>query len=129
MDYSAMQLFVQVAQRVRHDFIGEKSVIAQICWSVDGMPLAIELAASWVRGLSCSEIAQEIQRDLRFLHTKLRDVPEHHRSLDGVFASAWAFLTLEESRTLCQLSVFRGGFGSAAASAVTLPASTIGGID
>jgi predicted ATPase/DNA-binding SARP family transcriptional activator/Tfp pilus assembly protein PilF len=117
-DDSAAQLFVQAARRAKPDFTADESAITHICQLVDGMPLAIELAAAWTRVLSCPEIAQEIQRDLGFLHTKQSDAPEHHRSLQAVFDSAWALLTLDERRVLSQLSVFRGGFDRTAATAV-----------
>ena len=74
------------------------------------MPLGIELAAAWVWVLSCDEIAQEIQRNLDFLTTSARDVPERHRSMRAVFDSSWRMLSATEQRVLCQLSVFRGGF-------------------
>jgi len=116
---SAMQLFAQVARRVRPDFSSDRNAIEQICRLVDGMPLAIELAASWARSLSGPEIAQEIRRDFGFLQTRLRDLPEQHRSLQAVFASSWAMLNDEERKCLRQLAVFHGGFEHEAAAAVS----------
>ncbi|MFZ6026389.1 MAG: tetratricopeptide repeat protein [Chloroflexota bacterium] len=115
IDDSAVQLFTQVAQRVQPQFNGDLPTIKQICQLLDGMPLAIEMAASWRRVLSCAEIVQEIEQDLGFLYAEMRDMPEHHRSLDAVFSSSWAMLTSDERDVLCRLSVFRGGFGRAAA--------------
>jgi len=121
-DYSALQLFVQRAQRVRRDFplvsAGPGSV-ARICQLVEGMPLAIELAATWVRIMDCEEIAREIEANLGFLATTLRDVPQRHRSMRAVFDHSWGMLSPEERSVLQRLSVFRGGVRREAAEAVT----------
>lgn len=111
--YSAVQLFVQSARRVRSNvsFSDEdKSSIVRLCQLVEGMPLAIELAAAWVRTLTCREIAEEIDKGFGFLATRLQDVPERHRSMRAVFEQSWLFLSEEERRVLEKLSVFRGGF-------------------
>jgi predicted ATPase len=123
----AIQLFVQSARRVYPNFIltaANGASIAQICHTVAGMPLAIELAASWVRVLSCPEIALEIERSIGFLTTTLRDIPARHRSITAVFESAWRLLTDAEQHVLRRLALFRGGCRRAAAEQVagaTLP--------
>jgi tetratricopeptide (TPR) repeat protein len=86
-----------------------------ICRLVDGMPLAIELAAAWVRTLSCLEIAQEIERGLDFLRVSARDIPRRHHSLRAVFDHSWHLLSEDERCVLRRLSVFRGGFTREAA--------------
>ena len=119
--YSAVELFVQRARRVRSDFQLDKedlAAIIEICQLVDGMPLAIELAAAWVRVLSCREIAAELEQSMGLLTTTLRDVPERHRSIEGVFTQAWERLAPEERQTLRRLSVFEDGTPRAAASQV-----------
>ncbi len=119
--YSAIALFVNSAKRLRPDFrlLPEDVVhISTICRLVEGMPLAIELAAGWLPVLTCEEIAQEIQTGLDFLTTSVRNVPERHRSLRAVFESAWQRLLPGEQMCLAQLSVFRGGFAYDAAAAV-----------
>jgi predicted ATPase len=86
--YSAVALFLQRARPLRPDFVPEQddlSVMAQICRLVDGMPLAIELAAGWVGALALADIAAEIARGLDLLATELRDVPVRHRSMRAVF--------------------------------------------
>jgi predicted ATPase len=88
------------------------------------MPLGIEIAASWLRVLSCAEIAQQIAQGIEFLTTTLRDVPVRHRSLRAVFDHSWKLLTDAEQRVFRKLSVFRGGFAREAAEQVagaTLP--------
>jgi predicted ATPase/DNA-binding SARP family transcriptional activator len=117
-DYSAVALFLDKAYRVHSGFSlteTEKPHLAHICQLVEGMPLGIELAAAWVRLLSCQEIATEIERmyeaqhGLDFLSTPLHDVPERHQSLQAVFEHSWRLLSAEEKSAFRKLSVFQGG--------------------
>jgi predicted ATPase/transcriptional regulator with XRE-family HTH domain len=111
--YSAVELFLATARRTRAGFhltAADAAAIAAICRMVDGMPLGIEIAAGWVRVLSCEEIAQEIARDLDFLTASARGLPPRHRSLRAVFDHSWQLLDGAERRALGALSVFRGGF-------------------
>lgn len=120
-DYSAVSLFLERARRARFGFElrgEERRALARICRSVEGMPLALELAAAWVRTLSCVEIAQQIHQDLDFLTVSRRDLPERHRSLRAVFSHSWSMLTMEEQLALSKLCVFRGGFEREAAERV-----------
>jgi len=118
--YSAVQLFVDRVKHVRADFVleAEQREVVEICRLVRGLPLAIELAASWAKTLSCVQIAEEIRRNIDFLATTLHDVDSRHRSLRAVFDTSWQLLTPEERHALQRLSVFRGGFGFAAAEQV-----------
>ena len=119
--YSAVQLFLQRAHQTRVEFeLSAKELphVVRICRLVEGMPLAIVLAATWVPVLSCQEIADEIDRGLDILATRLRDVPERHRSLLAVFDHSWRLLTEEEKHAFRQLGVFKGGFLREAAQAV-----------
>jgi len=111
---SSVALFVQHARRVRPGFdmdAGSKTSIARFCCLVEGMPLAIELAATWVRILSVEEIVAELERNLDFLNAPMRDMPERHRNIRAVFDQSWQMLSLEEKQILSRLSAFRGGFG------------------
>ncbi|MCA9976360.1 MAG: hypothetical protein KC413_11440, partial [Anaerolineales bacterium] len=120
--YSAVQLFIQSAQRVRADFDmsgADISHIVRICQLVEGFPLAIELAATWIRVLTCAEIAQEITRNYEILATSWRDIPARHRSLQSVFDYSWHLLSEDERSALSQLAVFQGDFSRDAAVAVT----------
>ena len=119
--YSAVQLFVERARRVKADFrLTRENLpdVIHLCRLVEGLPLGLELAASWTRSLSCRAIATEIERNLDLLSTYLRDWPEKHRSLRAVFAHSWTLLSPHERRTLESLAVFRGGFRLEAAQAV-----------
>jgi predicted ATPase/DNA-binding SARP family transcriptional activator/Tfp pilus assembly protein PilF len=107
-----VQIFVQGAQRTMPAFRPQQQDLAeicQICRLVDGLPLGIELAATWVRHLSCAEINSELQRDLGSLVNPHVDVPERHRSLDAVIQYSWDLLAPKEKAALRALSVFRGG--------------------
>ncbi|MBK8020192.1 MAG: tetratricopeptide repeat protein [Chloroflexi bacterium] len=111
-NYAAVQLFVACAQRVRPDFpIDEQPAeIVRICRLVDGMPLALEMAAAWVRVLSLTAIADHVQNSLDFLTTSQRDMPARHQRLRAVFDQSWQQLSQEEQSVFCSLAVFRGGF-------------------
>ena len=119
--YSAVALFVQRARRAYPGFEmdpADKANVARLCCLVEGMPLAIELAATWVRILTPSEIVKEIEHSLDFLNAQMRDIPERHRSMRAVFDHSWQMLSTEEKQVLCQLSAFRGGFQRRAAEQV-----------
>lgn len=118
---TSVELFLQRARRAHVGFnatVEDYPAIVRICQLVDGMPLGIELAAAWVRTLSCDEIAGEIERGLDFLSVSARDLPARHRSMRAVFEHSWKLLTEEEQGVLLRLSVFRGGFRRDAAEAV-----------
>ncbi len=120
-EYSAIQLFIQHARRMRADFSfeAERDGVIQLCTLVEGMPLALELASARVRVLSCEEIAREIARNLDFLKTQARNVPPRHQSMRAVLDHSWDLLSDEEQRVLRRLSVFRSGFTRDAAALVT----------
>ncbi|MEZ4861575.1 MAG: BTAD domain-containing putative transcriptional regulator [Caldilineaceae bacterium] len=116
--YTAAQLFIQSARRIRPDFeltASDSAHLLRICRLVEGMPLGIELAAGWVDLLSLAEIATEIQRSLDILETEARDVPDRHRSIRAVFDSSWERLCVAEQQIFSSFAVFRGGFTRLAA--------------
>ncbi len=119
--YTAVQLFLQAAQRIQPDFalrVNDLSHLARICQLVGGMPLGLELAAGWVDMLPLAEIASEMAQSSDFLATELHDIPERHRSMRLVFAASWRRLLADEQAAFAKLSVFRGGFTRQAAQAV-----------
>jgi predicted ATPase len=111
-EYTAVQLFVQCARRMQSafDLAQEGEMVARICQTVGGMPLGIEMASSWLKHFSCTQIATELERNLDFLATTLRNVPARHRSMRAVFAHSWSLLSEAEQQVLQRLAVFRGGF-------------------
>ena len=118
--YSAVKLFAQSARQVRPDFTTTEHLdcVLRICHLVEGIPLAIELAATWLNVLACDEIAARIEHSLDILTTTWRNVPERHRSMRAVFEHSWKLLSRAEQETLARLSLFRGGFRQEAAAAV-----------
>jgi predicted ATPase/DNA-binding CsgD family transcriptional regulator len=119
-NYTAVQLFVQTTRRAGYKPADPDTVsIVRICRIVEGIPLAIELAASWVRIMPCAEIAREVERSLDILTTTTRNIPEKHRSMRAAFERSWDLLTGEEQAVFSKLSVFRGGFTREASEQVT----------
>lgn len=120
--YSSVKLFALTASRIRPEFqltTENLNLVVNICRLVEGMPLAIELAASWLELLSLAEIKGEITRNLDFLETALQDVPERQRSIRAVFESTWGLLSPAEQDAFLKLSIFVAGFTREAAQAVT----------
>ena len=115
--YPAVQLFAQRARQVQASFLlnDHLQAVKTICQRVEGMPLGLELAASWLRVMSCEQIAAQMTNSIDFLTTPLRNVPERHRSLRAVFEQSWNLLSEREKAVLMRLSVFRGGFDLEAA--------------
>jgi len=128
MEGTSVELFLQRARRAHVGFDAtteDYPAIVRICQLVNGMPLGIELAAAWVRTLTCDEIAKEIERGLDFLSVSAKDLPPRHRSMRAVFDHSWKLLPEEEQNVLLRLSIFQGGFSREAAQQVanaTLPA-------
>jgi len=111
--YDAVQLFVRRAERLRPSFyLAEQDLpyVITICRLVDGLPLGIELAAAWLRLLSCREIAKEIEHDTDFLDRSPSNAAERHRSIRATFEHSWRRLGFAEQSVLRDLSVFRGEF-------------------
>ena len=121
VDFGAVQLFINSVKRHRAEFdwSGEKTAVFQLCQLTQGMPLALELAATWMRLLSVNEILAEIERGLARLTTTYHDVPARHQSLQTVIESSWKLLSSEEQRLFYQLAVFRGGFTRSMAQQIT----------
>jgi predicted ATPase len=92
--------------------------VAEICRLVEGNPLGVELAATSMREHAPAEIAARIRHALTQLATSSRDASPRHRSMRAVFDHSWELLSTAERRSFRRLSVFRGGFGEAAAEAV-----------
>lgn len=114
----AIMLYVERARQVAPDFAltpANQAAVTRICTLLEGMPLGLELAASWARMLTAEEIAAEIERGLDFLALSERGAPVRHRSLRAVFDHTWRLLSPEEQRVLPRLAVFHDGFTRAAA--------------
>ncbi|MFO7743729.1 MAG: BTAD domain-containing putative transcriptional regulator [Anaerolineae bacterium] len=116
--YDALALFQEVARRVSPHWpvtgCGSQA-IARICRLVEGMPLAIELAAASTRTHPCEEIAEQVENNLGFLRASLEDVPARHRSVRAALDHSWGLLEPDQQETLVKLSTFRSGFQKKAA--------------
>ncbi len=121
LDYESVQLFRERAQAVQAGFtVDERNApaIARICRGLDGLPLAIELAAARVRVLSVLEIAEALEDRLALLTAAGYTAVDRHRSLRAVLDWSYRLLTEPERRLFAQLSVFKGTFSLDAARAV-----------
>lgn len=119
--YDALKLLQQRARAMQVAFPlppAEREAMVRICHLVEGMPLALMMATSWLPLLSFTEIAAEIAECLDFLEVEMRDLPERQRSMRATIDSSWKRLTPEEQQVFMKLSVFRGGFTRQAAQAV-----------
>lgn len=94
--------------------------VVRICRLVGGMPLALELAAAWLKVVDARTVADELEQGLDLLASRFDNMPERHQSIRAVFDQMWAMLDPAEKQVLARLSVFRGGFTREAA--VTMPA-------
>jgi predicted ATPase/DNA-binding NarL/FixJ family response regulator len=119
--HSAVALFIHLLERLEPDLVitpDTLSGVSVICRQVQGLPLAIELAAGWADTLSLEEIAQEIARSLDFLETRRRDSPARHRSLRAVLDPSLETLSDTDRGVLEKLCVFRSSFTREVAEAV-----------
>ena len=116
---AAVDLFTERARRASPQVDLNEALMRRICTRLDGIPMAIELAAARVRSLSLGEIATRIDARFDLLTVGQRGVPERHRTIHT--AIDWSYRLLdEEERTLFErVSVFAGGFDLAAAESVT----------
>ncbi|MFE1548805.1 ATP-binding protein [Streptomyces sp. NPDC058718] len=108
---AAEELFVRRAAAVRPGFTGHARV-AELCAGLDGLPLAVELAAARLRSLSVDELADGLGERLeRFelLSRGDRTAPERHRTLRAVVEWSWSLLEPGERELAARFSVFRGG--------------------
>ena len=118
--FDAARLFLRSARRVDPTLsaAAEASAIIAICRELQGLPLALELAASWTRLLPCDAIATELREGTQLLRARDPALPQRHGSMEAVFEHSWALLGPGERDALARLSAFRGGFTAHAAERV-----------
>ena len=118
--YSSVQLFTDRAQAVRPDFqITERNAaaVAAVCRALEGLPLALELAAARIQALTPQQMQTQLTARLDFLTSRRRDLPPRHRSLRAALEWSAHLLTPEQARFFACMSVFRGGWTAEAAAA------------
>jgi predicted ATPase/DNA-binding XRE family transcriptional regulator len=114
----AGRLFIERAQSASPDFAittDNARCVAQICRRLDGLPLAIELAAPWVRAFSLPGLLERLSRRLTLLTAGPVDLPVRQQALRSAIAWSYDLLSLEERALFRRVSIFSGGF--------TLPAA------
>ncbi len=114
----SVQLFLQKAGQVRHDFhldARNAEAVRQICEHLGGNPLGILLAAAWVEHFSPAEILDQLTRNLDFLSRQARDADPRHSSMRAVFEASFNRLDDLQKVVFRKLAHFRGGFDLAAA--------------
>jgi predicted ATPase/class 3 adenylate cyclase/predicted negative regulator of RcsB-dependent stress response len=119
--YAAVQLFIERARAARSEFVVTNEnapAVAEICYRLDGLPLAIELAAARVRLLPPQAMLARLERRLPLLTGGARDLPARHQTLRAAIAWSYDLLTPDEQRLFRRLAVFVGGCTLEAAEAV-----------
>ncbi|MCS5714522.1 AAA family ATPase [Herbiconiux sp. CPCC 205716] len=117
-DDPAVRLFLDRATAARPGAVLDPVVVARLCERLDGLPLAIELAAARIRTMSLDEIERRLGNRFSLLTGGDRSAPERHRTLLAVIEWSWNLLGREEQRALARLSEFADGFSAEAARAV-----------
>lgn len=121
LTYSAVQLFVERAQNYRADFRLEPNnaaAVVEICRRLDGIPLALELAAARVRHLALADIAHRLENTVKLLSEGSRTLRRRWQTLQASIEWSWCLLTEPEQILLSRLSVFAGSFTLDAAESV-----------
>jgi predicted ATPase len=117
----AVELFVERARNVLPDFTLSRTnaaAVAAICRRLDGLPLALELAAARLRVMSPSDLLGRLDRSLPLLTHGSRDLPERQRTMRAVIEWSYQLLSESDWRLLNRLAVFQGGWDLEAAEAV-----------
>ncbi len=123
-DSSAVALFTERARVARPTFTltaENASAVARVCIALDGLPLALELAAARTRVLSPSALAERVEHPLTLLEGGARDLPDRHRALRATIDWSHALLDEAYQRLFARLSVFSGGATLEAIDAVCRP--------
>ncbi|SER04126.1 Predicted ATPase [Lentzea xinjiangensis] len=116
---AATRLFLDRARAVRPGFTAEHGLVAEVCRRLDGIALAIELAAARVRSLPLAEITARLDDRFRLLSRGSRTAAPRHRTLHAVVEWSWGLLTAAERDLAARFTVFSGGASLAAVTGVT----------
>jgi predicted ATPase/class 3 adenylate cyclase len=128
-EYEAVMLFVERARAVRPDFeLTDETapIVAEICERLDGLPLAVELAAAWSKVLPPAALLRRLERRLELPASRSKDVPARQSTLRETIMWSYDLLSEEERRLHARLSVFMGGSTVEAAERVADPDGELG---
>ncbi|MFE5310212.1 BTAD domain-containing putative transcriptional regulator [Isoptericola sp. NPDC056605] len=114
----AVRLFVERARAVRPDALLDRAAVARLCDRLDGLPLAIELAAARVRTLSVAEVEARLDERFALLRVRDRSVPDRHRTLEAVLDWSWNLLTAGQQALWRRAATLPDGFSAEAARAL-----------
>ncbi|WP_374454939.1 BTAD domain-containing putative transcriptional regulator [Nocardioides sp.] len=114
----AEELFVRRASATRPDAVLEPEAVRAVVGRLDGLPLAVELAAARVRTMTVAEVSAALDDRFATLRSRDRTMPDRHRTLEAVIGWSWDLLAADEQRALAWLSVFQDGFDRATAVSV-----------
>lgn len=119
--YSALRFFEYQARLLKPDFVVQQHLpaVLGLLELLEGIPLAIELAASWLNLLSLPELTKLLSEDISQLSVEAAGVPQRHRSLQASLQVSWQQLSAQQQDMLTALAIFQGGFATRAALAVT----------
>lgn len=121
LDFASVQLFLDRAQAARPDFQltpGNAQSIALLCRKLEGIPLVLELAATWVQTLSPAQMLLRLERPLDLLVSRHQTQIPRHQSLRAALSGSYELLTPELQTFFTQLAVFRGGWMLSAAEVI-----------
>jgi predicted ATPase/class 3 adenylate cyclase len=121
LQYDSVQLFIERCQSVREDFTVTDDLaptIVELCRRLEGIPLALELAAARVRGMSVTQILEKLSSRFDLLASGHGDLPERQRTLRHAIDWSYDLLSEDEQALFAELSVFTGGFYPEAAEVV-----------
>jgi predicted ATPase/DNA-binding SARP family transcriptional activator len=117
----AEELFVRQASAARPDAVLEPAAVRAVVDRLDGLPLAVELAAARVRTMTVAEVSAALDDRFATLRSRDRSMPDRHRTLEAVIGWSWDLLDDDERRALAWLSVFQDGFDRSTAVSVLGP--------
>lgn len=119
--YDAVELFIQRAQAIKPDFVvtsANAPAVAEICYRLDGLPLAVELAAARIRLFPPEALLSRLSHRLTLLTGGARDLPARQQTLRGTIDWSYSLLSPDEQRLFARLAVFAGSWTFEAAEAI-----------
>lgn len=128
IQFASVRLFADRAQAIKADFQvtkGNVEAIARLCDRLEGIPLALELAAAWAQTLTPAQMLSRLEQRFDFLVSRRRDATKRHRTLWSAIELSYRLLSPAQQRFFAKLSVFRGGWTVEAAQAVCEEPTTL----